>query len=746
VDPTTGTAFPGDIIPRSRMDSIGVQLVSFVPVPNYGGNTLYTSPTAGRDDYQWLAKVDYILSEKDHLTGRYFWDQNANKRDVASLPQIYASNQFNNQTALVSDTHTFSPTWVMTASFNYLRTFRSETPIAPYSMQQLGAKVPCASSNCGTKIDVSITGYTSIAISGGGTSQPEAQEASVDFSHVAGKHFVRFGSSFRHNDNYVFSMADTEAGGWTFNATRTSSASIKNSGDSYASMLLGVPAQFSQSTTTSNNFLVTTADAWVQDDWKIARRLTLNLGLRYEPWLPPHDGRGFLPGFVPGVQSTIAPLAPLGLVFGGDPGIPASIAQNNWHTFSPRFGLAWDMLGDGKTILRGGYGIFRTSTEFFGLVSSETGSVPFRSASVSIADPPSTADPYAGYGPVPFPYTAPSSLTNYKFPASFSLRAMDPGATAGYTQSWNATLERQVTKDTAVTISWVGNHAIGVLTRFQDNPGLYYGPTTTGNVNSRRRYPGFGNLTLGGSFGTGNYEALQAQVTKRAARGLTLMANYTYGKAMGIDSSGAFGTALSSSPRDPYNLNLDYAPADYDLTHALKVSLIYDLPAVRVGPAGFRQVVNGWQVNSMITARTGFPFTCKSGVDRSMTGINNDDCDQIDTNSARPAGANFMKQWFNTAAFAQNAVGTFGNAGRNDLRRPGLYNVNLSLFRHFRMTERWSAEFRAEAFNAFNHPGWDLFFITNSYTDNQNLTSPNFGQIIHAQDPRLLQMAMKVRF
>jgi len=129
-----------------------------------------------------------------------------------------------------------------------------------------------------------------------------------------------------------------------------------------------------------------------------------------------------------------------------------------------------------------------------------------------------------------------------------------------------------------------------------------------------------------------------------------------------------------------------------------------------------------------------------------MTGINNDDCDQIDSHSARPAGANFLSKWFNTAAFTQNATPTFGSAGRNDMRRPGSYNANLSLFRRFRVTERWQAELRLEAFNALNHPNFDLFFITNSYTNNANFTSPTFGQITHASDPRLMQIALKLRF
>jgi hypothetical protein len=225
-----------------------------------------------------------------------------------------------------------------------------------------------------------------------------------------------------------------------------------------------------------------------------------------------------------------------------------------------------------------------------------------------------------------------------------------------------------------------------------------------------------------------------------------VLANYTWSKAMSIDSSGAFGTALGEGPRNPLNLRMDYGPADFDVPHQAKIAVIYDLPELQSGPAALRAVVNHWQVNSIVSARSGFPFTCRSGVDNSLSSVGNDTCDQIDARSARPAGDDPLRLWFNTAAFTTNAMGTFGQVGRNSLRRPGVFNANLSVFRHFRLTERLGAELRAEAFNALNHANFDLIYSPSAYLASQEVTSPNFGRITHAQDPRLMQLALKLRF
>ncbi len=514
-------------------------------------------------------------------------------------------------------------------------------------------------------------------------------------------------------------------------------------------MLLGLPATFVQSTAAPQNFVLTTFDPWIQDDWRISRRLTLNLGLRWEPWLGPTDSDGPMVGFVPGMQSTLAPHVATGLVFSGDPGIPGSIFRDHWAAMSPRTGFAWDVFGNSKLIVRAGYGFFRAGTEFFGMQRTIATTIPGRASSVSITNPASTANPYAGYAgslPASNPTDTSSALAALTLPSTFALSALDPNAKPEYTQSWNFTIERQLTHDSALKVSYVGNHYVHGMMTYNIDPAVYGPGATTSNEPSRVLYPGFASVLLGASNSHGNYNSLQVQYTKRTAHGLTIHSNYTYSKALDITSSGAQGVSTNVGLRDPFNLNLDKGPADFDLTQQFKLMLVYDLPKLTTGSRALQAMANGWQVNAISVARTGLPFTCRSGVDNSLSGVNLDHCTQVLANTARPAGVDRVQEWFNTAAFTTNAIGTFGTAGRNSMRRPGAFNANLSVFRIFPIRERVKLEFRAEMFNLFNHPNLDLFTSAGGYVNYQVVTSPTFGQITSASDPRLFQLALKLRF
>jgi Carboxypeptidase regulatory-like domain len=748
IDPTVGEPFPNNVIPRNRWDSIGAKLLAGMPLPNIGVNTILMAPPAKKDDSQYTLKIDYVIGARDHLSGRYFQDRNFFQRDVTSLPGYFGADTFWNKTVLVTEAHTFSPSWVMENSFNYLQTFRTEAANAPATMQALGANVKPAMEGPNPAIFITLTGYTRLFSSRGLSFNPAVAEWQSSVSHAVGSHFIRFGGSLRHNHEYALNLGDVN-GAWTFNTARSSSTAVRNSGDAIGSLLLGLPTTFVQGSTASQLFVSTLFDFWMQDDWKVSRRLTLNLGLRYDPWIPARDADGVIMGFVPGAHSTIAPLAPAGLIFSGDPGTPDSIFHNHWKQFGPRAGFAWDVSGGGRTIIRGGYGLYTMGSETFGLLRTWSNAVPTRAVSISISSPPSTADPYAGYtGTVPFPFTPPkgSQLAAYKFPANLSVNVFDPSTRPGYTQSWNLTIERQLRTDTAVSVAYIGNHFLGSISALNINAGVYGPGATLANLPSRRPYQGLNGVTLATAYGHGAYNGLQLQVTKRPTRGLTLLTNYTWSKSLDVNSSGLLGGSLGEAPRNPYNINLDKGPADFDHTHAFKATALYDLPRVAPSSRAVRALANGWQVNSIFTARTGFPFTCRSNADNSLSGVGNDTCDQVLANTARPAGADPLKQWFNTAAFTPNAIGTFGQTGRGILRRPNAVSLDASLFRLIPMGERVRGELRVEVFNVLNHPNFDLFNNTGGYSDSQTVNSAAFGAVAKATDPRLIQIALKLRF
>ena len=306
-----------------------------------------------------LSKLDYILSQNDHITGRYFRDEHS-QIGAGTLPVFNGNNDYVNQTISASETHTFSPTWVMTASYNYLWIDRVGSAVAPLTMQSLGAQVPLANGGTsGQKIDVAITGYTTMQSNNVSIMDPHTHEGQVDVSHAVGRHLIRFGSILEHTDDFTFNHGSTEAGQWSYSAARTTSTSVKGSGDAFASFLLGLPSGFAEGSDSPYDFIMTTFALWMQDDWKITDRLTLNLGMRREPVLMPHDSLGVTAGFArecspPWRRSLPNPWCS-----------PETLGcrRPSCRTTGVSFRLALDSPGmfwaTSKTVVRAGYGIFR---------------------------------------------------------------------------------------------------------------------------------------------------------------------------------------------------------------------------------------------------------------------------------------------------------------------------------------------------------------------------------------------------
>jgi hypothetical protein len=527
------------------------------------------------------------------------------------------------------------------------------------------------------------------------------------------------------------------AGLWNFAATQTRNTALAGSvGDTYASFLLGLANTFRQQASAPNHLAQDSFQFWLQDDWRVRPRFTLNLGLRWEPSFPGRDNEGPLPGFVPGMQSKVAPDAPRGLVFSGD--LRDSIYPTDWNNLAPRVGFAWDIAGSGRTVVRAGYGIYYRQPPLQ-IQRAMGNTASFRTLNIQFNTPASFADPWASYpGGTPFPYTTPkpSELVNYKFLRPVTTAALDPNIRTGYTQSWNLTIEKQVLRDLAFSIAYIGNHSVRILAGSEPNPGIYGPGATASNLDSRRPFAGLGALTFVTPWQSGNYHSAQLSLTKRTSRGLSVIANYVFSKAIDNGTDGTFGN-LTGESADPFNFRNNRGRADFDARHRLNVAIVYDVPRLVSGGRVASAVFGGWQVNTIVRLQSGNPFTVLSGADNSLSGINKDRADRAG-DPARPAGADPVVQWFNKAAFVLNRMGTPGNSGRNILDGPGKAAANLAAFKNFAAAEHFKVQLRVEAFNFLNRANF-----RNPIAD---ISNANYGQILNAADPRVVQMGLKLMF
>jgi len=508
-----------------------------------------------------------------------------------------------------------------------------------------------------------------------------------------------------------------------------------------ADMLLGLPNRFQQRGGAVQNFRESKYHPWINDTWRVHRNVTLNLGLRWEPWFPFSDNLSPLGGLLPGAQSFELPDAPPGLVFAGAglSDIPGreKIFDDDLDNFAPRFGLAWDLFGDGKTVIRGGYGIFYRDPPF-NILRDQSARLPFTGVQVDIFDPPSLQNPFADDpegSPFPFQQLPPDQLRDFQFRRPVNIGLLNPNSPQSYVQSWNITLERELTDGLSLSVGYVGNHGVKQFLATEGNPAVFTPGATAGNTNDRRILPEIGAARfITHAFGDSNYNSLQVSLTRRSPTGLNVIANYVYGRALDVNSSGSLGGG--NFPRDPFNPFLDSARADFDVEHRANVSINYPLPQMKSLSGAADMIINHWQLNTIVTAQSGVPFTVDAGRNRSLNGVNNDNADLV--SDAVELDDPTTERYFNTGAFALPALGSTGTVGRNTIAGPKLVSVDFSVFKDIPITERVNYQFRFEAFNLFNR--------ANLQNPVSNFSSPNFGRILDARDPRVIQFAMKLTF
>ena len=723
-----GGLFPGNLIPRSRLHPASLKFLDeFIPLPNRPGNLYSFASQQKVDDEQVIAKVDYNPSEVHRFYGRLLYNYNYTDQAVGNVPGFLAGIDYRNWNWVANHTYTISPSVLNVVSFTFADIDRVQVPVVPKNLtwMDLGANFTrAAEGSYPAAHDTNVQGYFN-AFSRFPLNHFRQNYTVTDTLSISrGVHYLRVGGEVRRS---LLNLQEL------FRCDPYVLFRNQFTGDAAGDFLLGRPSQIQQIAETSNKPRAWEVALFVQDDWKPARRLSLNLGLRWEPFLPFVDVTDKFSQLRLGYQSRRFPTAPPGVVFAGDPGVPRALIRSRWLDFGPRFGFAWDLFGSGRTAIRGGYGIFYAKIRQQAHNQISTGQ-PF-SIKLTIDTPPlGMNNPYSETGN-PFPFRAPrdaQEAEKYRWVLPMELQQWNVDFRNAVAQQWNLNLQQQVGASYLVTLAYVGSKGNHLYMQNQANPGIYGRP---GNLNQRRPlYPVFGSIIDMSSQGNSTYHALQATLNKRLSRGFTVLANYTFGKLLDDASSDGDG------PANPWNIAAEKGRSDFDITHRFAASYIWLLPKLQRGHPVLRSALGDWEVNGIIVLETGRWLTVVSGQDRSGTGVNEDRADvvgdwRLPSNRSRNER---IARWFHTDAFAVNAPGTFGTAGRNIIPGPGQVDVTLGLFKNFAFREGHRLQFRAELFNALNR--------VNLGNPNMNRSSGNFGRITSAGAPRVVQLALKYSF
>lgn len=742
-----GGVFANNQIPVSRFDPASLKLATdYLPRATGDGLTFFSGGKVNDDVYEYVGKGDYQLSDNDHISGRYFFQhfRSAGIFDNSNLLTYSDRARVRSQNVVLSETHIFSPTLLNEAHFTYNRVHGSRTPPegAP-NVSDFGVNIFQPEPRAIQSINVA--GFFSFG------DNPTAQfvrngfEFTDQLRWIRGKHSFTFGGEVAR-ERVDITNQFRQPGTFAFSGDITGLAT--------SDFLLGRLQQFDQGSGEFKNNRNTFFALYLQDDIKINSRLTLNLGLRYEPLFPWREERDRverfrIQDFENGVRSEVFRNAPPGLSFEGDPGFPENGARGDHNNFAPRAGFAYDVFGDGKTSIRGGVGVFYDQRQS-GIINNNSVNVSPFSTRTSIIQPEGPfSDPLRGRDPF-VPQSAPTSGSEFPEPVTavtFSDRAKAP---ASY--NWNLSIERELWPNWLVRAAYVGSHGSYLTRGLQLNPAVFVPGadaqgrpfSTTGNTDARRIFaPAFGGISQVTPDGNSSFQSAQFTLNKRFSKDFTILANYTWSKSLdtiapGDDAFGA-GTDGTTLPfNQPGRDEFDSGNSAFDHTHRAVVSYVWDLPRFSNGDSGLlNKLLNGWQYTGIFQYQTGDRLTIFSGRDNSLTGIRRDRAILTGESPERPAGAD-VTQFLNPAAFALNPIGTFGTVGKGRFHGPNLINWDMGIFKNTSISERINTQFRAEFFNAFNR--------TNFNAPGTTVSSGNFGRILSAQDPRIIQLGFKVLF
>ena len=761
-----GAPFVNDQVPQSLLNPSALQIAAKLPVTSNQCGQFLTGNLVSQYLWQAPIRIDYQLSEKHSIFGRYLGTKINTVAPYSLSPNNILTTSCGSTNDLATAV-TLGDTYLVGA--NKVNLFRA-------SLNRVGGDHEA--SNFFGPADVGINAYSNLphqlaltvtgAFSLGDSLAAHEPihftflEGNDDFSWIHGAHQIMIGGNFAH------SLVDITAnvrsiGNYTVNGQTT--------GLALADFLVGNLSQMRQSAQNGINVAQYFAGLYVQDTWKLKSRLTLTYGLRWEPFTPMQvkDGKVYtfsLARYYAGISSTVYHGAPAGFYYPGDPGFSGkSGMDSHYGNLEPRIGLAWDPFGDGKTSIRIGAGI---SYDFVNeqIYANENNVAPF-SGDTTVNGPIPLNNPWQGFpGGNPFPYTR--SYTNPDYTVGAVYMPIPSNLKTPEIYTWNLTLQRQVSAKLFASAAYVGTEAIHLWDAIELNPAVFMGLgactintatgavsypvcSTTGNTNQRRvlnlQNPqaalDISNLTAFDDGATSNYNGMLLATAYRAAKTVTINANYTWSHCIGDQN---WGGSIPNPGQNYVHLNdraLDRGNCVSDRRNVFNLTVVALTP--RFENRALRTVATGWTASAIYRFSSGAPLTVMSGLDQALTGFSQQRANQILVNPASAtqgsACANVAPciSWLNTAAFQQPALGTFGNLGTYNVLGPHFFQFDMALVRQFRIIEGQRLEVRAEAFN-----------VTNSLRLNNpgvTLSTPStFGIVNSAQDPRIMQMALKYTF
>ena len=744
-DPVTRRPFAGNVIPADRFDPVALAGLAYYPLPNRQGTATNANNYVGNSDSTLdrdilVGRLDHQLRMTDLLTARYYINNSGTNvtgsySDPVADP-LAVSTDVRVQSLTGAHTHIFTPTLVNELRVTYLR--RKFTDQRPGLGTNLAGAIGLGGVTAQAFPAFNIPGYAALSSATVSRRQTPILDRQLleSVSWSRGRHAFKFGGEFRAGANDE--MRDRgSSGSLTFTPLITSDLGAPGTGNALASFLLG---EVNAGSVQISDLIQSRASYWAfyaQDDWRVTSRLTLNYGLRWEAELPRREVNNRMNSFDPLAINPVSG-TPGVVTFAGRNGTPERAFATDLNNFGPRVGFAYQLNRSGRTVLRGGTGIFYGPT--VSNTIGDTAALGFSTSASFVVSQAATESAFrlrdgfpaysrpdlnAAYGAVPLG-TRPNTAVSF----------FDPHQVAPTSYQVNIDLQHELARGFVVEAGYIGNisrHLTANDFSINQVPAALLGP---GDTQALRPFPQFSNVTLiNPSIGKSSYHGAFIRLEKRFAEGFSLLAHYTRSRFMDdVESGNEYG--VTGSYMDRYNRQSDWARSGSDVPDHFVLTAMYAAPSFGDGLAN--AVFGGWRLSALETLQSGAPFTVITAANTTNAFPAGPLRPNLIGEPELPSNQKTLSHWFNTDAFVNPANFTFGNSPRSVLRGPGLATLDATVEKTIALGGRTKLDVRAEAYNLLNRTNFNVPGFT--------LGAPDFGVISSARPARTMQLGGRLSF